>query len=64
MSKVEFYKETEFKKTEIGEIPREWEVRRLGEVVEIYDSKRIPLKEQDRQKIKGKYPYCGANPLI
>ncbi|NPA54062.1 MAG: restriction endonuclease subunit S, partial [Aquificae bacterium] len=34
MGKVEFYREKEFKKTEVGEIPKEWEVRRLGEVVE------------------------------
>ena len=34
--KVEFYKETEFKDTEIGRIPKEWEVVRikdLGEVI-------------------------------
>ena len=30
MSKISFYREKNFKKTEIGEIPREWEVRRLG----------------------------------
>jgi len=28
---MEFYKENRFKKTEIGEIPEEWEVVRLGE---------------------------------
>ena len=35
MSKVEFYKEKEFKDTEIGRIPKEWEVRRLGTVFNV-----------------------------
>ena len=33
--KIKFRWETEFKETEIGEIPREWEVKKLGEVVEV-----------------------------
>ena len=52
------------KKTEIGEIPENWEVVRLGEVIEILDSKRIPLSEEERQNMKGPYPYCGANGII
>ena len=32
---LKFRWETEFKKTEIGEIPKDWEVRKLGEVVEV-----------------------------
>ena len=52
------------KKTEIGEIPEDWEVVRLGEVIEIFDSKRIPLSEKERQNMKGSYPYCGANGVI
>jgi len=36
VTKVEFYREKEFKKTEIGEIPQEWEVKRLGgEICEV-----------------------------
>jgi len=30
--KVEFYRETEFKDTEIGRIPKEWEVVNLGSI--------------------------------
>jgi Type I restriction modification DNA specificity domain. len=33
--KIKFRWETEFKETEIGEIPREWEVKKLGEISEI-----------------------------
>jgi type I restriction enzyme S subunit len=57
-----FYKETEFKDTEIGRIPKDWEVVKLGNVVEIEDKYRIPVKEQDRQP--GPFPYCGANGII
>lgn len=63
---------TKFKQTEIGmikdmemgRIPKEWEVVRLGDVIEIYDYKRIPLSEMERSKRKGDYPYCGANGII
>ena len=52
------------KETEIGLIPEHWEVVRLGEVVEIYDNKRVPLSESVRKNMKGIYPYCGANGII
>jgi type I restriction enzyme S subunit len=32
---MKFRRETKFKKTEIGEIPKDWEVKKLGEVVEV-----------------------------
>ncbi|WP_456473142.1 restriction endonuclease subunit S [Methanocaldococcus sp.] len=62
--KIYFYKETKFKNSEIGEVPEDWEVVRLGEIVEIYDNKRVPLNEQEREKMKGPYPYCGANGIL
>jgi len=45
--KVEFYRETEFKDTEIGRIPKEWEVAQLGsENVSIFiKSGSTPLKK-------------------
>ena len=54
----------EFKDTEIGRIPKEWEVVKVGDIVEIHDSKRIPLSEMERSNRKGPYPYCGANGII
>jgi type I restriction enzyme S subunit len=53
-----------FKSSPLGRIPEEWEVVRLGEVVEIHDNKRIPLSEEERVNRKGIYPYCGANGII
>jgi type I restriction enzyme S subunit len=52
----------EFKDTEIGRIPKEWEVVKLENVVEIWDKYRVPVKEQDRKP--GPFPYCGANGII
>lgn len=30
---MKFRWETEFKETEIGEIPKDWEIRKLGEIL-------------------------------
>ena len=55
---------SEYKETPIGRIPKEWEVVKIGKIVEIHDKKRIPLSEMERAKRKGIYPYCGANGII
>ena len=55
---------TKFKKTEIGEIPEEWEVKKLECVFEILDSMRKPIKASDREKIEGNIPYYGASGVI
>jgi type I restriction enzyme S subunit len=39
-----------FKETELGPLPEEWEVVRLGEVVEIYDNKRVPLEREKYER--------------
>ncbi|MEO0170407.1 MAG: restriction endonuclease subunit S [candidate division WOR-3 bacterium] len=39
MNGIRFYKELDFKDTEVGRIPKDWEVRRLGEVAEIKNGK-------------------------
>jgi type I restriction enzyme S subunit len=57
---MKFRWETEFKETDIGEIPRDWEVKKLGEVVYIKQGKDIStLKLKDWG-----YPVFGANGLI
>jgi len=47
MKDIVFTKETEFKKTEIGEIPRKWEVKRLGEIIE--EVKRTPKQIREEE---------------
>ena len=55
---------TKFKTTEIGEIPEEWDVKKLECVFEILDSMRKPIKASDREKIEGNIPYYGASGVI
>ena len=55
--RIKFRWETEFKETEIGEIPREWEVRRLGEILA-----KI-IKGKNPKKCLGDLPYLTAKYL-
>ena len=52
------------KETEIGPVPEHWEIDKLENVVEIHDSKRVPLNDKQRQQMQGEYPYCGANGIV
>ena len=52
----------ECKMTELGPIPVDWEVKRLGEIVNIMDNRRVPLSESQRKS--GIFPYCGANGIV
>ena len=50
MEKVRFYRETEFKETEIGRIPKNWKMERLGNLFTFlrgysYSSKELSYKE-------------------
>ncbi|WP_175496289.1 restriction endonuclease subunit S [Psychrobacillus psychrotolerans] len=51
-----------YKITELGEIPVEWEIKRLEDVVLILDGKRKPIKKNDRKQ--GEIPYYGATGII
>ena len=53
-----------YKPSPLGTIPEDWEVKRLGEVCTFLDSQRIPIKDADRGKMRGKYPYYGASGII
>jgi type I restriction enzyme S subunit len=50
--------------SELGEIPKGWEVKLLSEFVNCFDNKRIPLSSQERALRKGDYPYYGAASLM
>lgn len=60
----EFVKEKGYKQTKLGEIPKDWEVVRLGEVSQFLDHKRKPIQKSDRKNMKGIYPYYGASGII
>ncbi|MEA5511491.1 restriction endonuclease subunit S [Crocosphaera sp. UHCC 0190] len=42
----------------------EWEVKKLGDVVDFLDGKRRPIKDSDRAKMRGNFPYYGASGII
>jgi type I restriction enzyme S subunit len=44
--------------------PKGWEINNFGNVVLNKDSKRIPIKSEDRNLINGIYPYYGASGII
>lgn len=46
------------------EIPKGWEVIELKEIIENFDSKRIPLSSNERENRIKKYPYYGAAALM
>ena len=41
-----------------------WKETTLGEVIELYDHKRVPLNRQQRSQRQGEYPYYGAARVI
>ena len=45
-------------------IPEGWEVKDLGEIINIFDSKRIPLSRGEREKKVGNIPYYGATSVM
>jgi type I restriction enzyme S subunit len=55
---VKFYRETEFQETEIGKIPKDWKVTKLGNIITIKNGKR-PLLSKD-----GLIPVYGANGIM
>jgi len=55
---MEFYKETDFKKTEIGMIPKGWATKDLGEIIDIKNGQRPDISE------KGSIPVYGANGIM
>ena len=50
--------------SELGMIPKGWEVKELGEICVNSDSKRKPLSKNQRERLSGDYPYYGAASII
>ena len=55
---MEFYKETEFRDTDIGRIPKDWNVKEIGKIVEIKNGQRPKISDS------GKIPVFGANGIM
>lgn len=58
------FKNGEFEESELGLIPKGWRVGVLGDIIDIFDSKRVPLSNRQRSVMEKKYPYYGAATLM
>ena len=54
----------ELVESELGLVPKGWGHCSLRDVVDIFDSKRIPLSGAERSTRKGSFPYYGAASLM
>lgn len=46
------------------EVPVGWRIGTLGDAIEVFDSKRIPLSKREREGRPGIYPYYGAASIV
>ena len=53
-----------YKETEVGVIPEDWEVQKLGSIAIFLDGMRRPVKSSDRARMKGSIPYYGASGVV
>jgi type I restriction enzyme S subunit len=58
------FRDGEFEESELGLIPKGWRVGVLGDIIDIFDSKRVPLSNRQRSVMEKKYPYYGAATLM
>jgi type I restriction enzyme S subunit len=54
----------EMVESELGLIPKGWEVGVLNDIIILHDNKRVPLSKAEREKRPGIYPYYGAASLM
>ena len=47
-----------------GEMPSDWHLGTVSEIIELHDSKRIPLSSRDRANLAKIYPYYGATSVM
>jgi len=57
---LKFKWETEFKETEIGEVPEGWEVRKVGDIIKIKYGKGLPSKNRK----EGNVPVFGSSGVV
>ena len=47
-----------------GKMPTDWHLGTASEIIELHDSKRIPLSNRERTKLDKIYPYYGATSVM
>lgn len=53
-----------YKETELGWVPKDWEVSKLGDCCIVHNNLRKPISAEEREKIKGDYPYYGCTGVL
>lgn len=47
-----------------GEMPPDWQLGTVSEIIELHDSRRIPLSSRERANLTKIYPYYGATSVM
>ncbi len=47
-----------------GNLPDSWRIGTVGDIIQLHDSKRVPLSGSERDKMEKIYPYYGATSLM
>ena len=47
-----------------GNLPDGWRIGTVGDIIQLHDSKRVPLSGAERDKMEKIYPYYGATSLM
>ena len=47
-----------------GTLPDDWRIGTVGDIIQLHDSKRVPLSKAERDKMAKIYPYYGATSLM
>ena len=47
-----------------GNLPNGWRLGTVGDIIQLHDSKRVPLSGPERDKMEKVYPYYGATSLM
>ena len=55
---------TRFVDSEIGPVPEGWHSGSLGDVIDIHDSRRVPLSRRQREQRRGPFRYYGATGIV
>jgi len=55
---------SEYKETEVGNIPKDWNVGYVGDSFQICNNLRLPISEDTRKKMVGPYPYYGPTGVL
>lgn len=58
------FKDGEFVDSELGMIPKGWEVKSLAKISINHNNRRNPISTMERAKIQGEYPYYGATKIL